>query len=462
MLVIIDNYDSFTYNLAQYFGELGAEVQVFRNDKITPEEVEALQPSHIVISPGPGDPSDAGISRDLIRQLGPKIPTLGVCLGHQCIGEVFGGKVVRAPQLMHGKTSPIHHKDDPLFTNVPEPFHATRYHSLIVEQESFPDSLTVTARTPEGEVMALRHNEYPIVGVQFHPESIFTPHGKQILKNFLVNGNGESKSTRLNVENTTKPVAVGKGVEIGGKAAVLMAGPCSVESYEQTRASAKALHAQGLKILRGGAYKPRTSPHSFQGLGEEGLKILRSVADEFDLLVVTEAMSVEQLPQVIEYADIIQIGSRNMQNYPLLWAVGDCGKPVLLKRGFMSTIAEWMASVEHITSRGNEKIILCERGIRTFETATRNTLDTSAISLLKQTTSFPVIGDPSHATGRADLVLPAARSAMASGADGLIVEFHPNPVEALSDADQALPLETLGDFTDEVRNVANIFGRNVI
>ncbi|NQU31199.1 MAG: bifunctional 3-deoxy-7-phosphoheptulonate synthase/chorismate mutase, partial [Anaerolineae bacterium] len=238
--------------------------------------------------------------------------------------------------------------------------------------------------------------------------------------------------------------------------------PCSVESYEQTRASAKALHAQGLKILRGGAFKPRTSPHSFQGLGVEGLEILRAVADEFDLLVITEAISVEQIPKVVEYADIIQIGSRNMQNYPLLWAVGDCDKPVMLKRGFMSTIAEWMASVEHITSRGNEKIILCERGIRTFETATRNTLDTSAISLLKQTTPFPVIGDPSHATGRADLVLPAARAAMAAGADGLIVEFHPNPVEALSDADQALPLESLGDFTDEIRNLAKIFGRNVI
>ncbi|MCP4140520.1 MAG: 3-deoxy-7-phosphoheptulonate synthase [Chloroflexi bacterium] len=310
--------------------------------------------------------------------------------------------------------------------------------------------------------MALRHREYPIVGVQFHPESIFTPHGKKILKNFLSNGNGAKKATDLAVEVTTKPVAVGKGVEIGGDKAVLMAGPCSVESYEQTRAAAKELHAQGLKILRGGAYKPRTSPHSFQGLGEEGLKILRKVADEFDLLVVTEAISVDQVKLVAEYADIIQIGSRNMQNYPLLWEVGDCGKPVLLKRGFMSTIAEWMASVEHITSRGNEKIILCERGIRTFETATRNTFDTNAIALLKQTTPFPIIGDPSHATGIANLVLPAARSAMVAGADGLIVEFHPNPVEALSDADQALPLDSLGYFTDEIRKVSNIFGREVV
>ena len=462
LLVLIDNYDSFTYNLAQYFGELGADVRVFRNDKISVDEIRALNPAHIVISPGPGDPSDAGISRDVIRELGPTTPLLGVCLGHQCIGEVFGGKVVRAPQLMHGKTSPVHHTGDPLFSDVPEPFHATRYHSLIVEESTFPETLEVTARTVDGEVMALRHTEYPIVGVQFHPESIFTPHGKKILKNFLTNGNGEKKPAPLSVESATNAVDVGKGVKIGGDDVVLMAGPCSVESYEQTRAAAAALHAQGLKILRGGAYKPRTSPHSFQGLGVEGLEILRAVADEFDLLVVTEAMAVDQVKLVAEYADIIQIGSRNMQNYPLLWEVGDCGKPVLLKRGFMSTIAEWMASVEHITSRGNEKIILCERGIRTFETATRNTLDTNAIALLKQTTPFPVIGDPSHATGIANLVLPAARSSIVAGADGLIVEFHPNPVEALSDKDQALPLDSLGYFTDEIRKLANLYGRDVI
>lgn len=462
MLVIIDNYDSFTYNLAQYFGELGADVKVFRNDKIGVDEIRALNPSHIVISPGPGDPSDAGVSRDVIRELGPTIPLLGVCLGHQCIGEVFGGEVVRAPQLMHGKTSPIHHTGDALFSGIPEPFHATRYHSLVVAQETFPDSLEVTARTPDGEVMALRHTEYPIVGVQFHPESIFTPHGKTILKNFLSNGNGAEKSTQLSVESATHAVDVGKGILVGGEDVVLMAGPCSVESYEQTRAAAEALHANGLKILRGGAYKPRTSPHSFQGLGEEGLEILRAVADEFDLLVVTEALAVDQVKLVAEYADIIQVGSRNMQNYPLLWEVGDIGKPVLLKRGFMSTIAEWMASVEHITSRGNEQIILCERGIRTFETATRNTLDTNAISLLKQTTHFPVIGDPSHATGIANLVLPAARSSLVAGADGLIVEFHPNPPEALSDADQALPLDSLGYFTNEIRKLAKVFERDVV
>jgi len=477
MIVIIDNYDSFTYNLAQYIGELGAEVQVYRNDALSPDEVAALHPSHIVISPGPGDPSDAGISREVIRQLGSTIPTLGVCLGHQCIGEVFGGKVVRAPRLMHGKTSPIHHNSDPLFSGVPKPFEATRYHSLVVEPETFPETLKITAQTAEGEIMALRHREYPIVGVQFHPESVLTPYGKQILKNFLSNGhngNGHGSSGNgasatadkprsvLEIQSNTRPVVVGKGVEIGGPAVVLMAGPCSVESYEQTRQVAAELHAQGLKVLRGGAFKPRTSPHSFQGLGKEGLEILRSVADEFDLLIITEALAVDHLPLVAEYADIVQIGSRNMQNFPLLWAAGECGKPVLLKRGFMSTISEWLASVEHITSRGNEQVILCERGIRTFETATRNTLDTNAIALLKQTTSHPVIGDPSHATGRADLVLPAARSALVAGADGLIVEFHPHPAEALSDADQALPLDSLGYFADEIRRLANAFGREVM
>jgi anthranilate synthase/aminodeoxychorismate synthase-like glutamine amidotransferase len=185
MLVLIDNYDSFTYNLAQYFGELGVEVQVFRNDALTVDELASLQPEYIVISPGPGDPSDAGISRQVIRELGTETPVLGVCLGHQCIGEVFGGRVVSAPRLMHGKTSPVYYEADPLFAGLPQPFEAARYHSLVVEPESIPSSLKVIARTAEGEVMALRHCQYPILGVQFHPESILTPGGKQILKNFL-------------------------------------------------------------------------------------------------------------------------------------------------------------------------------------------------------------------------------------------------------------------------------------
>lgn len=183
MLVVIDNYDSFTYNLVQYFGDLGVEVKVFRNDMISVAELADLQPQQIVISPGPGAPIEAGISNEVITQLGNHIPILGVCLGHQCIGEVFGGRVVRAGRLMHGKTSWIYHNGDALFHNVPNPFEATRYHSLIVED--LPACLTVTGFTEEGEVMALRHREAPIFGVQFHPESILTQHGKTILKNFI-------------------------------------------------------------------------------------------------------------------------------------------------------------------------------------------------------------------------------------------------------------------------------------
>jgi len=184
MIVVIDNYDSFTYNLVQYLGELGAQVRVYRNDAATPESIRSLEPSHIVISPGPGNPSDAGISKQVIRELGPEIPILGVCLGHQCIGEAFGGKVERAPRLMHGKVSPIYHYSEGLFMGVSSPFEATRYHSLIVE-EPLPEELKGTAFTRQGELMGLRHREYPIYGLQFHPESILTRDGKTILKNFL-------------------------------------------------------------------------------------------------------------------------------------------------------------------------------------------------------------------------------------------------------------------------------------
>ncbi len=184
MLVVIDNYDSFTYNLVQYLGELGADIRVFRNDQVTVDEIKALNPDHIVISPGPGEPSDGGISNDVLREFGPTTPILGVCLGHQCIGEVYGAEVTRAPRLMHGKTSRVYHNGKGVFYGVPSPFNATRYHSLIVE-EPLPDCLEVTAFTRDGEVMGLRHKEYPTLGVQFHPESILTEHGKRILQNFL-------------------------------------------------------------------------------------------------------------------------------------------------------------------------------------------------------------------------------------------------------------------------------------
>jgi anthranilate synthase/aminodeoxychorismate synthase-like glutamine amidotransferase len=185
MLLIIDNYDSFTYNLVQYFGELGADPVVKRNDEITVAEIEKMQPEAVVISPGPCTPKEAGISNEVIREIGPRLPVLGVCLGHQCIGHVFGANVVRAGRLMHGKTSPILHDNEGVFAGLPSPFDATRYHSLIIDPPTVPDSLVVNARTAENEIMGVRHREYPIHGVQFHPESILTRHGKELLKNFL-------------------------------------------------------------------------------------------------------------------------------------------------------------------------------------------------------------------------------------------------------------------------------------
>jgi anthranilate synthase/aminodeoxychorismate synthase-like glutamine amidotransferase len=185
MILVLDNYDSFTYNLVQYFGELGEEVVVRRNDKTSIEEIESLRPARICISPGPGTPDDAGISNDLIRHFGPYLPVLGVCLGHQCIGQVYGGEVVRADRLMHGKTSPVLHEGDGVFAGLPNPFEATRYHSLIVRRESLPEELEIIAETSEGEIMGLRHRQYPIHGVQFHPESIMTIEGKKLLSNFL-------------------------------------------------------------------------------------------------------------------------------------------------------------------------------------------------------------------------------------------------------------------------------------
>ena len=185
MLLVIDNYDSFTYNLVQYFGELGADPMVKRNDAISPEEIERLRPSRIVISPGPGTPADAGISMEVIRRMGKTTPLLGVCLGHQCLAEVYGGRVVRAERLMHGKTSPIRHQGSGVFAGLPNPFEATRYHSLIVEKNSVPACLQVTADTAEGEIMGLQHREFPVHGVQFHPESILSREGKDLLRNFL-------------------------------------------------------------------------------------------------------------------------------------------------------------------------------------------------------------------------------------------------------------------------------------
>jgi len=227
-------------------------------------------------------------------------------------------------------------------------------------------------------------------------------------------------------------------LEIGGGEFVTMAGPCSVETEFQLMATANHVRRAGARILRGGAFKPRSSPYSFQGLGLEGLRMLARARQESGLAIVTEVMSEEDVPLVADYADILQIGTRNMENYPLLEAAARSGRPVLLKRGMMATIAEWLRAAQLILDNGNPNVILCERGIRTFETAVRNTFDVSAIALIKQVSHLPVIADPSHAAGHSDLVPALARIALAAGADGMIVEVHSNPAKAWSDGEQSL------------------------
>ena len=231
----------------------------------------------------------------------------------------------------------------------------------------------------------------------------------------------------------------------------LIAGPCAVESYEQTAKVAEKVKSQGIKVLRGGAYKPRTSPYDFQGLGEEGLKILKQVADEYDLAVDSEIVDPRDVEKAVDYIDIIQIGARNMQNFALLKEVGGTDKPVLLKRGLAATVSEFINAAEYIMSRGNGNIILCERGIRTYEKATRFTLDISAVPILKQETHLPVIVDVTHSMGRRDLLLPAAKAGLAIGADGLIVEVHPDPAVALSDSAQQMNFEQFDTFVKELK-----------
>ena len=251
------------------------------------------------------------------------------------------------------------------------------------------------------------------------------------------------------------------GVSIGGQRLVVMAGPCAVESLEQLLEAAHAVKEAGAQVLRGGAFKPRTSPYSFQGLGEEGLRILAEAREQTGLLIVTEVMEPQMVPLVTTYADILQIGARNMQNYALLHAVGEAQRPVLLKRSMMSTIEEMLMAAEYILSHGNNRVILCERGIRTFETYTRNTFDISAVPLLKQLSHLPVIADPSHGTGKWELVAPVARAAVAAGADGLIIEVHPRPEEALSDGAQSLKPARFAALVESLRPVAEAVGRTL-
>ena len=256
-------------------------------------------------------------------------------------------------------------------------------------------------------------------------------------------------------------IDLGGGVKIGGEEIIVMAGPCSVEKKDLLIDIAKSVKEAGAKVLRGGAFKPRTSPYSFQGLGEEGLKYLKRAKDETGLLTVTELMDLRDLELVERYADIIQIGARNMQNFDLLKEVGRSKKPVLLKRGMSNTIKEFLMSAEYLLSEGNFNVILCERGIRTFEDATRFTLDISAVPLVKSLSHLPCIIDPSHATGKWGLVSPCAKAAVAAGCDGLLIEVHPNPEEAMSDGAQSLYPEKFEKLMDELKKVAAAVGRSI-
>jgi 3-deoxy-7-phosphoheptulonate synthase len=252
-----------------------------------------------------------------------------------------------------------------------------------------------------------------------------------------------------------------RGVSIGGPEVMVAAGPCAVETAEQIELIAERVAKAGARLLRGGAFKPRSSPYSFQGLGEKGLRLLRAAGERYNLVVVSEVMDPSQIDLMLPYVDVLQVGARNMQNYHLLRALGTVEKPVLLKRGMSATIEEWLLSAEYIMSGGNYNVILCERGIRTFETYTRNTLDIAAIPVIKKLSHLPILADPSHGTGRRDKVLPMARAAVAAGADGLLLEVHNDPEHALSDGAQSLHFEQFEQLMVELRMIAPAVGRSI-
>lgn len=262
-----------------------------------------------------------------------------------------------------------------------------------------------------------------------------------------------------NKKNDKKVIDLGDGIRIGENEFSIISGPCAVESEEQIELIAEALSNMGVKILRGGAFKPRTSPYAFQGLGLEGLKLLKNAGQKYNMKVVSEVMDPRDLENSYNYVDIFQIGSRNMQNYTLLKEVGKFDKPVLLKRGMASTIEEWLMAAEYIVAEGNDNIILCERGIRTFERYTRNTLDLTAIPIIKDLSNLPIIVDPSHGTGRRELVRPVTRAAVVIGADGVMIEVHPNPCEALSDGEQSLNLDEIKEVLLDIESIKSCTDR---
>lgn len=274
---------------------------------------------------------------------------------------------------------------------------------------------------------------------------------KKLTDNMLVLRNPDQSTTVINV----------KGCPIGGESVVVMAGPCAIENEDILKETAFKVRGSGAVMLRGGAFKPRTSPYSFQGLGEEGLRMLAQIGEEMNMPVVTEVMDSEDIDLVSQYTDILQVGARNMQNFSLLKKLGRIDKPVILKRGLAATIEEWLSAAEYILAGGNFQVILCERGVRTPETWTRNTLDLSAVALVKELSHLPVMVDPSHATGVRSLVSPMARAAVAAGADGIMVEVHPHPERALSDGDQSLTPKGFSQLMKEMEPIARAVGRRI-
>lgn len=320
------------------------------------------------------------------------------------------------------------------------------------------------------KIIELDYTPHEIVGVERQViGAVGEDHGKDHLMEVLESMAGvESvipilkpyKLAGREIKSANTEVDCG-GVTVGGTRIAVMAGPCSVESRDQICTTAEAVKKAGANMMRGGAYKPRTSPYSFQGLEEEGLKLLKEAKDLTGLPIVTEVMNPREVELVARYADVMQIGARNVQNFSLLKEVGKIPKPVLLKRGMMTTIKEFLMSAEYILSEGNKDVILCERGIRTFETATRNTLDLSCIPVLKKETHLPIIIDPSHGTGHWDLVEPMARAAIAAGADGLMIEVHPDPINAYSDGPQSLKPSTFTRLMDNIRPFIQLMGRTL-
>ncbi|SDZ16741.1 3-deoxy-D-arabinoheptulosonate-7-phosphate synthase [Proteiniborus ethanoligenes] len=262
-----------------------------------------------------------------------------------------------------------------------------------------------------------------------------------------------------NDERGKKIIDLGNGIKIGGDEFTVIAGPCSVESEEQIELTAQTLGSMDIRILRGGAFKPRTSPYAFQGLGLEGLKLLKKAGEKNNMKIVSEIMDPRDLEASYDFIDIFQIGSRNMQNFALLKEVGKFDKPVLLKRGMASTIKEWLMAAEYIASEGNDKIVLCERGIRTFEEYTRNTLDLSVVPIIKELSNLPIIIDPSHGTGRKELIKPVTRASVAIGADGVMIEVHPNPCEALSDGEQSLNFNEMKEILSNIKALRGCIDR---